>query len=65
MLTHIGKKRVFSAFYEGIFWDFFLLLYPLFNTASSAAPSDSTVSEDDGFEPRTVAALALPAMQTL
>jgi hypothetical protein len=26
-----------------------------FNTASSAAPSDSTVSEDAGIEPRKVA----------
>ncbi len=31
----------------------------LFNIASSAAPSDSTVSKDAGIEPRTVATLAL------
>jgi hypothetical protein len=37
----------------------FGFLYTLFNTASSAAPSDSTVSADDWIEPRTVATLAL------
>jgi hypothetical protein len=37
-------------------------LYALFNTASSECrPSDSTVPEDAGIEPRTVATLALTA----
>jgi hypothetical protein len=31
----------------------------MFKTASSVAPSDSTVSEDAGIEPRTVVILAL------
>ncbi len=33
----------------------------LFNTASSAAPSSSTVTEDARIEPRTVSTLALTA----
>ncbi len=35
------------------------LICKLFNTSSSAAPSDSTVSEDARMEPRTVATLTL------
>ncbi len=35
------------------------LIGKLFNTASSAAPSDSTVSEEARMEPRTVATLTL------
>jgi hypothetical protein len=37
--------------------DFFLCT--LFSTASSAVPSDDTVSEDAGIEPKTVATSAL------
>jgi hypothetical protein len=40
--------------YMRIFLDFFLFI-TLFNTASSARPSDSTASEDAGIESRTVA----------
>ncbi len=42
----------------GRFLDFFSLC-TVFNTASSATPSDSTVSEDAGIEPRTVETSAL------
>ncbi len=41
------------------FFDFFPFLCTEFNTASSAAPQDSTASEDAGIEPRTVATSAL------
>ncbi len=46
-------------FLKGIFSFFFLCA--LFNTASSP---DSTVSEDAGVEPRTVATLALTARRS-
>ncbi len=38
-----------------------LSFFKVFNTALSVVPSDSTLSEDAGIEPRTVATLALTA----
>jgi hypothetical protein len=45
----------------GFFWSIFLCT--IFNTASSAAPSDTTVSEDAGIEPRTVATTTASALR--
>jgi hypothetical protein len=42
----------------------FLVYVHLFNAASSAAPSEFTLSEDAGIEPRTVATLALTARRS-
>ncbi len=53
-----------SFFYKGDFFGFFCYC-TLFNTASSAAPSDSTVLEDAGIEPRNaVATSALTAIRS-
>jgi hypothetical protein len=38
----INQMRVLNK--KGDFWGFFLFIYRLFNTASSADPSDSAVS---------------------
>jgi hypothetical protein len=45
------------------FFDYFLLC-SVFNTASSAAPSDSTVSEGAGIDPRTVATSTLVVIRS-
>ncbi len=58
-LKKIKEKLVpvcFIILTGGFFWCF---LCPLLNTASSCRPLDTTVSEDAGIEPRTVATLAL------
>ncbi len=48
--------------YRGIFWIFFFFFYEHYSTLRFICrPSVSTVSEDDGIEPRTVANLALAA----
>ncbi len=46
---------------RGIFWDFFSMFFLFFCTQHCfiCRPSDSTVSEDAGIKPRTVAILAL------
>jgi hypothetical protein len=44
--------------------DFFYFLCSVFNTASSAAPSYSIVSEDAGIELRTIATLAFAARRS-
>jgi hypothetical protein len=48
-----------KTFLKRDFLDFLVLFSTFFNTASYDAPSDSTVSEDAGIEPRTVATTVL------
>jgi len=48
----------------GGFFCFFHIQYIQYNTASSAAPSDSAVSAYAGFEPRAVATVALAARRS-
>jgi hypothetical protein len=52
-------SRTDSLHERGMFLDFYFQASTLFNTASTSAPHGSTVSEDAGIEPRTVATLAL------
>ncbi len=47
-------------FFKGDFLEFFIFIY-VFQHCFICRPSDSTVSEDAGIEPRTDANLALPA----
>jgi hypothetical protein len=56
--NHVLESWMFSV-REGL-----ELLCTLFNTASSAAPQISTVSEDAGIDPRTVATSALTARRS-
>jgi hypothetical protein len=49
--------------YRGIFLVFFLLMYVI-QHCFICRPSDSTVSEDAGIEPRTVTTLALTARRS-
>jgi hypothetical protein len=51
-----SRIRIRNTGSQGIFGFFFVYGY---RTASSAAPSDSTVSEDAGIQPRSVATSAL------
>jgi hypothetical protein len=48
-----------TAYTKGNVFGFLFSRSTLFNTASTAAPQGSTVSEDAGIGPRTVATLAL------
>ncbi len=57
-------SRTDSLHERGMFLDFYFQASTLFNTASTAAPHGSTVSEDAGIEPRTVATLALSVRRT-
>ncbi len=54
------QKRIFC---EGVIFRFFLLMYVI-QHCFTCRPSDSTVSEDAGIEPRTVATLALTARRS-
>ncbi len=47
-------ERGYVVFVIGGFFYYFFFLFTIFNTASSR-PSETTVSEDAGIEPRTVA----------
>jgi hypothetical protein len=46
-----------NYFFKGDFMDFFLFMYDI-QHCFICRPSDSTVSEDAGIEPRTVATTA-------
>ncbi len=54
VLAGLVKNLVFTAFFKGNFWDFFAFMYVIQHWFI-CRPSDSTVSEDAGFEPETVA----------
>jgi hypothetical protein len=56
-------KNTASNFFRGEFFNFFLFMYVILHFFI-CRPSDSTVSEDVGFEPKTVATLALTARRS-
>jgi hypothetical protein len=58
-LRDMGLKREFVL--KWVFFEFFFLFMYVIQHVFICRPSDSTVSEDAGIEPRTVAPLALPA----
>jgi hypothetical protein len=49
----MSKNIYFLVYFFLKMGDFWILKIVLFSTASSTAPSGSTVSEDAGIEPRT------------
>jgi hypothetical protein len=59
LLSAVQVIPLYDCFNRGIF-----LLCSVFNTASSAVPSDSTVSEEAGIDPRTAATSTLVVRQS-
>jgi hypothetical protein len=59
------SRKPYTLYISGIYLQIiFLKLFSLFNTCFICRPSDSTVSEDAGIEPRTVATWALTARRS-
>ncbi len=62
-MEFLTRKCALKAFFEGAFLDFFFLC-GIIHRCIICRPSDSTLSENAGIGPRTVATLALTARRS-